>query len=366
VEGKLELYKSTDNGITWIHLNVPVNEPNAMPDFPHLSVKDDTINISYTEYNSSFENSIKYVRTSDGGTSWSVPSLISSADDYSCMGSTMERGYDGSLFISWAHAYQPEPLLLAKSTDEGLNFCLPDTVAASDHDSYVTQLVCSKKSYKIGILYYTVHSFGPLYYVGSDNYGLTWHPPFLLSINGTMPSGDFDSSGYLHLTYTESLTPDSIAYQYVYSENNGLTFSSPVHFADKSRIACMCGYIGANSATFYGSDNNIHAFWIDWRTENCILNHSFWNSGYVSVAKTEKAARILVYPNPAKDRISIDCPERQNVNLYIYNLIGETVLQRKLANAENEIDISLLSTGMYIVKVTGLDWTVQKKMIRGK
>jgi uncharacterized protein (TIGR02145 family) len=71
-----------------------------------------------------------------------------------------------------------------------------------------------------------------------------------------------------------------------------------------------------------------------------------------------------LYPNPSTDRIVIDIANSQNLNLYVYTIVGELVLQKKLNNNKNEIDISTLSTGLYVVKVLGTKWTKQIKMIK--
>jgi len=73
---------------------------------------------------------------------------------------------------------------------------------------------------------------------------------------------------------------------------------------------------------------------------------------------------IKIYPNPAIDRVSIDCAQRQDLKMQIYNVVGVRVLQRELNNGTNDIDVSSLSKGIYIIKLTGTDWTVQRKLTK--
>jgi hypothetical protein len=75
-------------------------------------------------------------------------------------------------------------------------------------------------------------------------------------------------------------------------------------------------------------------------------------------------SRISIFPNPATDKIMIEFADRQQLHLYIYNLVGDLILQKEFDNTQKEIDISSLATGMYIIKAIGADWTVQKKMIK--
>lgn len=74
--------------------------------------------------------------------------------------------------------------------------------------------------------------------------------------------------------------------------------------------------------------------------------------------------KIKMYPNPAYDKVYIDCEEMQDLKMQIYNIIGECVLQRELTTSTNEININLLSKGIYIIKLTRADRTVQRKLIK--
>jgi uncharacterized protein (TIGR02145 family) len=73
---------------------------------------------------------------------------------------------------------------------------------------------------------------------------------------------------------------------------------------------------------------------------------------------------MKIYPNPAIDMITIDYAKKQKIKMQVYNMIGECVLQRELSSGTNEINVSSLSKGLYIIKVLGSDWTVQRKLIK--
>jgi chitinase len=74
--------------------------------------------------------------------------------------------------------------------------------------------------------------------------------------------------------------------------------------------------------------------------------------------------KLLISPNPALNTLNIECPEGQNLNMIMFNHIGEQVIQRYLTGSKQAIDISALPSGMYIVKVMGGDWTEQRKLIK--
>lgn len=74
--------------------------------------------------------------------------------------------------------------------------------------------------------------------------------------------------------------------------------------------------------------------------------------------------KLNIYPNPAIDLVYINCAEKQNLKMQIYNVVGECVLQRELNSGTNNIDISSLSKGIYIIKLTATNWTIQRKLTK--
>lgn len=74
--------------------------------------------------------------------------------------------------------------------------------------------------------------------------------------------------------------------------------------------------------------------------------------------------KIKLYPNPSNSRITIECAENQNIDLLVYNLFGEMVMHSVLTKSTNEIDISSLPKGVYILKITGERGTMQQKLIK--
>jgi uncharacterized protein (TIGR02145 family) len=70
---------------------------------------------------------------------------------------------------------------------------------------------------------------------------------------------------------------------------------------------------------------------------------------------------INLYPNPTKDFIYISNKENKIEKLQVFNLTGECLLSNI---ASKEIDISLLSKGIYFIKIFGSDWTITRKIIK--
>jgi uncharacterized protein (TIGR02145 family) len=86
----------------------------------------------------------------------------------------------------------------------------------------------------------------------------------------------------------------------------------------------------------------------------------------VPTNETKNSIDIMfeMYPNPAKEKILVTISEKENFNLTISNLAGVCVLRNELRNKNNEIDISSLSKGIYVVNISGSGWAAQKKLIK--
>jgi hypothetical protein len=79
-----------------------------------------------------------------------------------------------------------------------------------------------------------------------------------------------------------------------------------------------------------------------------------YDSLFVGINERQ-GSRLLVYPNPATDKITIEIAEGQAPSqLSIMNLNGEEVLTRSLIKPKTQIDISNLPSGIYFVRLTNV------------
>ncbi|TBV26590.1 hypothetical protein DMZ43_05870 [Meridianimaribacter sp. CL38] len=69
---------------------------------------------------------------------------------------------------------------------------------------------------------------------------------------------------------------------------------------------------------------------------------------------------LLIYPNPANKQIKLDLPDRSQLKkISIYNNKGQFLFFSR----ETTIDVSNLSTGMYILKIESLKGTITRKFL---
>ena len=120
-----------------------------------------------------------------------------------------------------------------------------------------------------------------------------------------------------------------------------------------------------NSKNKYSFEDELVEAGITYQYRLRLLNYS----GEISYSKV-KEAQILkegfllnIYPNPARDFVSIDYWGEEDMNIEIINIAGKKVRQYSLKSGNNNLDISNLPNGVYIIKTTGLQSFIQQKLI---
>jgi len=73
---------------------------------------------------------------------------------------------------------------------------------------------------------------------------------------------------------------------------------------------------------------------------------------------------VSIYPNPAKNQITIDNVSGDKESVIIFNSNGTKVLQQEINTALNPIDISSLSNGIYILQVSSKLGITQQKFVK--
>jgi hypothetical protein len=89
-----------------------------------------------------------------------------------------------------------------------------------------------------------------------------------------------------------------------------------------------------------------------------------WIYVTTSVLGSESFSQIdglKMYPNPAKNNLFIETALNSDINVSIINVLGKEVINSKVSN--NAVNISGLTPGMYIVKITEEGKTSTKKLI---
>lgn len=90
--------------------------------------------------------------------------------------------------------------------------------------------------------------------------------------------------------------------------------------------------------------------------ENIILDSTLLNTGI----NENRKSNIVVYPNPANDKITISADDEINL-LRLYQLDGRLISEYKNVNT---VDVSFLSEGMYFVEVETLKGKIFEKILK--
>ena len=71
-----------------------------------------------------------------------------------------------------------------------------------------------------------------------------------------------------------------------------------------------------------------------------------------------------IFPNPTSGMFYIDCGLQQQVKLELFNLLGDCIMHVNLHDNVNVLDINVMSKGVYALRLTGVNWSVQRKLIK--
>ncbi|WP_300569699.1 S8/S53 family peptidase [Flavobacterium sp.] len=86
----------------------------------------------------------------------------------------------------------------------------------------------------------------------------------------------------------------------------------------------------------------------------------------LSVQENSGQVLFTIFPNPAKDKITINLQQDNSVNakVEIMNTIGQKVYSSSISLGNNDISIAGLSSGLYVVKITDGEKSSVKKIIK--
>ena len=87
-----------------------------------------------------------------------------------------------------------------------------------------------------------------------------------------------------------------------------------------------------------------------------ILITSTWTVG---IEELSNEFPISAFPNPTSSIITIQSMEFENLDMDVYNSIGEVVLTKTLRLEEEDISIEHFPKGFYIVKIKDLEGSLK-------
>ena len=83
------------------------------------------------------------------------------------------------------------------------------------------------------------------------------------------------------------------------------------------------------------------------------VNCFYWWEGAVN--QVQNNIQLTLFPNPATTQLTIQSTNQPITSITITNLLGQTVYNQKHNADKVRVDVSALPTGMYLVKVNGIE-----------
>lgn len=180
--------------------------------------------------------------------------------------------------------------------------------------------------------------------------------------NGTgvqIPAGTAITSNQLIYVYATNgnCSSETFFMVYVYSTDNSTTLNGNTITANQNGATYqwyLCEdpaipIIGANSQSYTAISNGLYS----------VLVTSFDGcsemSSCVEIASLNSTAfemsNVRVSPNPIIDFMTVSAKENIN-SIAVYNTLGQLVFEKKVNTSEEKIDLTALTSGNYIVKIT--------------
>jgi len=195
----------------------------------------------------------------------------------------------------------------------------------------------------------------------------------VLSLGAVNSLGDVASFSSRGSAFQPTIKPDVMAQgqgAYVVSEsntiltNNGTSFSSPI---TAGGLACLwqalpnatnteiMSYVRQSASQYSTPDYNY-----GYGVPNLELALNIGLS-----VEEEKENGFKIFPNPVSNTLYIKAfYENEPMSLGIYNVLGKVVLQKEITEANTDIDVTSLATGMYIISLKSNSTSKTFKLIK--
>lgn len=216
---------------------------------------------------------------------------------------------------------------------------------------------------------------------GNDGFGFGYvatpgDSPGSFTIGAVDSSGDYVGFSSYGPTYDGRVKPDVMAQgenAAIVNQNGNVDFASGTSFSSPITAGAIASLWQAvpnlkndvvmqairESATLYNNPTDQMGYGIPNFGDalNALL--------LLSTEEQLQENNFALYPNPVTTQINISFPaSAENAEFALYNVLGEKILQTNINTMKNSVDVSGLSSGMYIASITSNYKTTSYKIIK--
>lgn len=179
--------------------------------------------------------------------------------------------------------------------------------------------------------------------------------PFYMDTDGTNIYYMNEASIYKTPIASPSINTSPIAVTPITVNSYGTAYGFNV-VNNKIYAADPSGYVAAGKIYTYDLQGSLLNTFTVTSLPNQIIAY---NNASLSTIENTKTSKIIVYPNPTSDRFFVQ--GLNSGNIQVYDLNGRIVINEKYN--EKGINVSALSKGVYVVKITDKNINFSEKLI---
>jgi hypothetical protein len=194
----------------------------------------------------------------------------------------------------------------------------------------------------------------------------------VLTVGGVDSNGDYSSFSSQGSSAQPTLKPDIVARAvstFVIDQNdnittnNGTSFSSPIM---AGAVACLMQAVPEMSNEQIRHFIRMSASQYD--NPDYFLGYGIPNMQLALMmalsVQEESIDELKIFPNPFNDQLHIQLPSTSDSSLIILDVLGKVVLTQKLNLSHHIINTSLMTSGVYILRITSPSGSKAFKLVK--
>jgi len=214
-------------------------------------------------------------------------------------------------------------------------------------------------------------------YIDSNSYPLVKSDRYRISVSDSN-GHEFEKSPH-HKTIHLNISTGIYGFNLIWNHYEGYEFLTYRIFRQPpgAGVFELLASVASNvdSYTDFYTQPGIMTYYIEAvRMEAC--NPSLKDNGYIAAVSNyasaaplgvgdAKGTNVMLYPNPVNNELNIDLQaNQQGVTLKVLSPEGRVLLQQKLPALRNQVSLSGLTPGLYIIQLEGKDISLVRKIVK--